>query len=196
MFRDARVTLLLLIAFSLFSSQAFSRDRSEDYHVTADPSRVLYQNSAFAHGHRHGYEKGYHDADLDFQFGHSQRTFKNMHNVPRATGYHESFGSRDTFREGYKYGYVAGYADGYEGRDFRLITASGLAQTDREFDAGLAAGFRYSMTNSTEAMVCKQEAVRASRPGFCSGFEAGMAMAVAQRKASDVVDVAAESAHR
>ena len=48
---------------------SFAEDNKPDYHTSDDQSRDLYIHSAFAHGVRHGYEEGYHAADMDIHTG-------------------------------------------------------------------------------------------------------------------------------
>src|SRR3954466_6699388 len=90
-----------------------------DYHITGDPAHDTYLKSAFAHGHRHGYEEGYHAADNDLQFGRPAMQFASAKQVPEVLGYRKQFGRKDLFREGYKRGFIAGYEDSYAGREFR-----------------------------------------------------------------------------
>ncbi len=163
---------------------------NQDYHLTQDPDHAIYQNSAFAHGHRHGYEEGFHAGDEDYQL---RRAPSLEHKLPRDRGYQASFGAKKSYMLGYESGFRAGYADSYTGHTFRrsLLALSDLSASDSslkgksvaavEFDLGLADGYKQGLANAdnisdqpgiaeSAAWRCRQDA----RPGkYCEGFGAG-----------------------
>lgn len=162
---------------------------SQDYHLTQDPDHSIYQDSPFAHGHRHGYEEGFHAGDEDYQL---RREASSEHKLPKDKGYQLSFGDKKSYTLGFESGFRAGYADSYSGHAFRrsLLVFSGLAASDPktgthavayEFDQGLTDGYRQGLTNAdniadqpgiaeSAAWRCRQ----GTRPGrYCDGFGAG-----------------------
>ncbi len=114
-----------------------------------DAASVLYERSAFAHGYLHGYEQGFHLADLDIQMGHLLPGVQ-IRRDPRETDphYRRTFGDKALFVAGFKLGMRAGYADSIGGVAFRAIfemrqAATGLAtgEPSRHFDRGVYEGF-------------------------------------------------------
>jgi hypothetical protein len=163
---------------------------NQDYHLTQDPDRAIYQSSAFAHGHRHGYEEGFHAGDEDYQM---RREPSAEHKLPKDRGYQASFGSKRSYLAGFEHGFRAGYADSYTGHTFRrsLLALSDLSAPQSsadsrdisayQFDLGLADGYRQGLSNSdniadqpgiaeSAAWRCRQDAHPAK---YCSGFGAG-----------------------
>jgi hypothetical protein len=163
-----RAGILVLFAGNLLLIA--SAEQPPDYHVTQDPAHVVYANSAFAHGNRHGYEEGFHAADGDYHLRHSP----NWSKVSKANGYKREYGDKKSYMQGYVYGYRAGYADSYSGHEFRgnqelidfatdvpalvnqgpdvgKVVSNYLPRPDTyTFDAGITAGYKDG-ASSTEA---------------------------------------------
>ena len=161
-----------------------------DYHLSQDPNRVLYASSAFAHGHRHGYEDGFHAGDEDYQL---RRPAAFPQKLPKGKAYKKEFGDRKAYLRGYETGFKAGYADSYSGRSFRLWSAQEIktANPVHEFDQGIAAGYEAGFTNSASiadepgliesaSWRCKQEP---HTEAFCKGFGPGYARGRADNEA-------------
>lgn len=147
--RAARLigSALLILVTAAFLPGA---EDPSDWHVTSSPAAVLFSKSAFAHGYIHGYEQGFHAADLDLQMGRDARDPTRRKEFRELAGYHTSFGSKAFFQSGYRAGFRVGYADSYAGRQFRAIAAlrnaaAGLAEAPLEpsntFDEGIASGY-------------------------------------------------------
>lgn len=125
-----------------------------DIHVTIDPARPLYCRSAFMHGYIHGYEEGFHSADLDLQMGRRARPLNSIKEYRDHKGvrYRAEFGDRDWFYRGFRQGFEVGYSDAISGREFRAVSqarrsASGLPDDQAlvgrttNFDNGFYAGY-------------------------------------------------------
>ena len=159
--------LILVFALSLFSIA-----QPPDYHVTGDPFHATYCRSAFLHGHRHGYEDGYHAADQDIHLGRAPQILTNKFRVPKMIGYRSEYGSKGSFRHGYEAGFMAGYSDSYTGRQFnhpdeRLaslpsstpgavkqnvepsaqVSATPAPNADAAFDSGVYEGYRSALAD-------------------------------------------------
>ena len=139
--RLAALSLLLLAAASLVAQ------RNLDEHMT-DAAGVLYQRSAFAHGYLHGYEQGFHLADLDIQMGHllpGVHARRDAHD--QDPHYSPAYGDKALFVAGFKLGMRAGYADSLHSVPFQAIAemreaARGLSPGDsRGFDRAFYEGF-------------------------------------------------------
>jgi hypothetical protein len=177
--RALKTFLLVLSASSLAIAQ-------NDYHISKDPNRQIYVNSAFAHGHRHGYEEGFHAGDEDYQL---RRGVSLQQKLPKDKGYRKEFGDKASYLQGYETGFRAGYADSYSGRAFRLLAGSDSAVSQsnvekmavRDFDQGIAAGYHAGYTNSADiadepgiaesaAWRCRQEQHAET---YCIGYGSG-----------------------
>ena len=180
---------LLLMLLATFTLSAFAQS---DYHLTQDTNRQIYMNSAFAHGHRHGYEEGFHAGNEDY---HYRRQAGILQRVPRSKGYQPAFGDKKPYCEGFETGFRAGYADSYSGRVFRaaqslvpaeaaLTPAPPRKGSAHEFDLGLAEGYRAGFANSAHiadepgiaesaAWRCRQDARGNS---YCNGYGTGYVM--------------------
>jgi hypothetical protein len=173
-----------------------------DFHMREDDARRLYRISAFAHGHRHGYEQGFRQADEELHVGHLQRTLREK-DVPKPKDYKRLYGNKNLFRQGFIYGFMAGYKDSFEERSFRLpewtaavppfAWMSDLPQSEGEMvpDAKLRAGFEAGIVDGyksgliTPVMDADSRAVASqaaricgspsqARPeGYCDGFTQG-----------------------
>ena len=160
-----------------------------DYHLTQDPNRQIYLHSAFAHGHRHGYEEGFHAGDEDFHF---RKPAALQQRLPKLRGYSPEFGDKASYMRGFESGFHAGYADSYSGRAFRAtnrllldlvgsVETIAANETARDFDAGVAEGYRAGYSNvasianepgiaESATWRCRLEQHAAS---FCNGYGAG-----------------------
>jgi hypothetical protein len=166
----------------LFSSSLFGADKKTDcHHLTHGSLQQVYQHSPFAHGLRHGYEAGFHDADLDYHLGYEEQQVK-LNKVPDTVGFQKRFGDKKSFRRGYEYGYLAGYHDSFAGQKFHYPGAADGVATDvataRAFDSGISDGFRQGIDSRRAHNVCAN-----SQPGYCEGFRLGVKFAFEERHA-------------
>lgn len=147
-----------------------------DTHVTGDGAKSLYAASAFAHGLRHGYEEGFHDADRDLQLSVFSVEDLSVKKPAKVIGYQPSFGSKESFRKGYAAGYRLGYADSLKGITFRMNPPSVdvAAVPDKDFDHGVQYGYVAPGTACSGA------------PSFCAGVKAGRALAEESQNATQV----------
>jgi hypothetical protein len=184
-----RAPQLFLLFVAVLTASAFAQS---DYHLTQDINRQVYLNSTFAHGHRHGYEEGFHAGDEDYHF---RRQVGFPPKLPRSKGYQSTFGDKKSYLQGFETGFRAGYADSYSGRAFRataslvaaeaaLTTPSSLKESAHEFDLGVAEGYRAGFANAdhiadapgiaqSAAWRCHQDAHGDS---YCNGYGTGYAM--------------------
>jgi hypothetical protein len=168
----------------LVSTLLFAEKKPECYHVTQDTLQQVYLHSPFAHGLRHGYETGYHDADLNYHLGYEERQIK-LNKVPDTQGFRKSFGNKKSFRRGYEYGYLAGYRDSFAGRKFHYPPGGDGVPVDllnaRAFDSGVADGFRRSVDSPSAQNPCEN-----TQPGYCEGFRLGVKFAAEERHAGGI----------
>ncbi len=155
------LTLLLGLFLSVLAPICGS-GQAVDRHLSSDPAHVLYQKSTYAHGYIHGYEDGFHNADIDIHMGRGERPLSVMKDFRDSDGgYRNEFGDKQYFRLGYKQGFREGYSDAIRGGQFRAIdqtrkAAAGIGaagdlkrkEFDRAFSDGYDAG-RESGTNSS-----------------------------------------------
>jgi hypothetical protein len=170
------VLLVLLTA-------SFAADKKRDFHLDQDTARDLYLHSAFAHGLRHGYEEGFHAADLDIHTAAPRKALDKLSRVPKTIGYRREFGDKKSFRRGYEYGYVAGYDDSFENRKFHYLAPSDVTNLEpatADFDIGVASGYTAVFHSGSDYARCDRDA-----PAYCAGFQTGSALALAERHASD-----------
>jgi ribosome modulation factor len=190
--------LILILALSLLAQA-----QPPDYHVTADPFHSTYSRSVFLHGHRHGYEDGYHAADQDLHLGRQPQILNPKFHIPKMIGYRSEYGSRASFRHGYDAGYIAGYSDSYTGRQFShpgehvaTLPAKNTIQpqgqsavpiTDADFDSGVYEGYRSAVADKANFDLhpglaqyaedfCHQNLIRGTASGFCSGYGSGFVL--------------------
>lgn len=160
-----------------------------DYHTNSDGARDLYVHSAFAHGLRHGYEEGFHAADLDIHTGAPRKRTNDLSRVPKTIGYHRGYGDKKSFRRGYEYGYVAGYEDSIAFRKFHdpavAVDVVAITTTPNRFDEGVASGYGTVFHSNAADVTCVNKAA-----SYCAGFEAGVAMARSERHEASAGEVA------
>jgi len=204
-----------ILFLSLLSPFLFGQNpsRSGDYHTLEDEGRRLYSVSAFAHGHRHGYEEGYRLADQEIHFGLRQREIRER-DVPGEMEYERRFGDKRLFRRGFLHGFQAGYRDSYANQPFRvpewlqevppfawtndLPQAGGAPEPTkslkRSFDDGASQGYESGLQTAfgdTEVSALARQAGEActatpqsKKDGFCDGFRQGFLLAARDRASS------------
>ena len=175
--------LYVLVATILLFSSLYSADKKSCYHLSQDALQQVYQHSPFAHGLRHGYEAGFHDADLDYHLGYDERDLR-ANKLPGTAGFDKKFGDKKSFRRGYEFGYMAGYKDSFAGRKFHYPPASDAVAADlatqRYFDAGVAEGFRQTAEKNGN------DDCNNAQPGYCEGFRLGVKLASEERHTDSV----------
>ena len=174
---------------------AISRARpflDNEPHLQDETLGVLYANSAFAHGYRHGYEDGFHFGDFDLHMGHNSRILAKSKEYQPRRYYRESFGRRQLFEQGYDFGLRNGYADAASGGDFRATDrtkTAGIGLTDvlpqsrrAQFDDGFAAGYRSAHSQHAPVahvspeyveQYCRRTFASSQSLEYCSGFGHG-----------------------
>ncbi|MEO5936016.1 MAG: hypothetical protein ABIP81_02275 [Terriglobales bacterium] len=193
------------LAFAQSKDPKFQKTRG-DFHLREDQARELYSASAFAHGHRHGYEEGFRTADLEIHVGRQQRELRQK-DIPKSD-YQKEFGDKEYFQQGFAHGFKAGYKDSYSNRSFRLVEWSAqippfpgmteLPQADPrivpdarmrvQFENGTAQGYASGSKAEVAAADAKSIAGQATRScgelaadrpeGFCEGFTQGFLLGV------------------
>jgi hypothetical protein len=185
--------LFAAIVVSFLAPAAFAQ--RADRHVAFDDAQSLYRHSAYAHGYIHGYEEGFHCANLDWHMGRSRRDVTRELHVTkvdkRRVGYREDFGDKKLFMKGYEQGYTEAYGDVYDGKPFRAVTEaraaaaglSGGSQPDRNFDDGFVAGVSAARDGQPVAQQmsvanewCIQN-VHTARGNYCDGYARGVIFA-------------------
>jgi hypothetical protein len=188
------VRIALLLVSLLFSAGMMTAgEKPPDPHYLAQRTSVLARRSVFVHGYLHGYEEGFHLADLDIQMGRSARDISKTKEAREVSGYRHEFGDKRFFEGGYREGLRVGYADGMAGRVFRAINelqALGemapqgpKVQPDPAFDRGFSEGYlsgqqqgvqdgRRDVTATPPAAACP--ATRGQeQPSFCAAYVGG-----------------------
>lgn len=175
-----RAPKLFLLALSIsLTATAFAQQ--PDYHLTQDRNRGFYKECAFAHGHRHGYEEGFHAGDEDYQL---RRPGYLLQRSAKAKGYVPVFGDKNQFNSGYEAGFRAGYADSFSGKSFRAlnpITLESAAASPSDLQSGFVSGYRAGYINSNSiadepgiaesaSWRCQQERHSAA---FCNAYGSG-----------------------
>ena len=182
--------VLVLCALAPAQNLGKQPDASER-HTTSDPGSDLYRRSAFAHGFIHGYEQGFHLADLDYHVGRTDRKLAELRAYREAPGFRSSFGEKKTFQRGYREGFQQGYDDSIHSRRFRVeiagqIVADGLkdfAGSSQEFDAGFTAGYLAQRSKSQNVLGCGQQESAA----YCNGLALGAEFATISSGASPII---------
>ena len=182
------VTLLCVSGASAQSSHL------ESHFATASLGPICY-SSAFVHGYLHGYEEGFHLANLRLYapgYVFNPPSVKNQDEK----AYRSEFGDKKFFRTGYRYGLGSGYADGIAGRNFRAVELirdsftdsldPGTPRGDKAADRGLSLGYfagrqrglrdgRLQKPFHPDPAACGQQGASAE-PGFCLGVQQGYRM--------------------
>ena len=187
---------VMLAAFmvSLLAPAAIAQ--RTDRHVFSDDAQSLYRRSAFAHGYIHGYEEGFHCANLDWHMGRSRRDIGHELHVAKVDRrrilYQESYGDKKTFMKGYEQGYQEAYNDVFDGKPFRAVNEaraaaaglSGPGSPDRNFDDGFVAGITAAHGGQTMLVRdvnttnewCIQN-VQNAKGDYCNGYARGVIFA-------------------
>ena len=185
--RVAQSTVIIACAALLLATAFAAGDPEGHMNDAAGP---LCARSAFAHGYLHGYEEGFHNADLDIHMGRlNNPSLENSHKPPRPE---KDASSSDpaSFRAGYTEGYKSGYSDGISGRAFRAIAELRAAAADlqaangpgfdRGFASGYASGRHYTSENETPINdfnyvlgYCLASANDDPGPGYCDAYTRG-----------------------
>lgn len=124
--------------------------QESDPHFAAAPTSAIAHHSVFVHGYLHGYEQGFHEADLDVQLIRQPRNVDKIPEFRQCLGYRTQFGDKKIFHNGYREGFRVGYADGIARRSFRAIPeVESLTsaeepdpQPNPQFDRGFSLGYR------------------------------------------------------
>lgn len=187
-----------------------------DRHLQGTPSGVLYQNSAFAHGYRHGYDQGFHLGDVGIHMGRTARVVSKFKQYQQGIReYSVMFGSRQLFQEGYQAGFRSGYNDAMSGLEFRASesisgVATGLNAISSPirrsyFDEGVACGFKSSQLSEapvdrvTAAYVeqyCRKTASGLQPLEYCSGFSRGYMLGIADAPARTIKIAGTQTSRR
>lgn len=207
MLRRASKTVILLCALAVAPVVFAQTDR----HVTEDPAKFLYYQSAFAHGYRHGYDQGFHIGDQDLQMGRKARPCDKMSEYKKVNDYHHSYGDKSAFQKGFRQGFSHGYEDAYSGRDFQVVNEARAASVGingtvandehqrRVFDEGFTAGYQVASSvpqrdfffdPSNVMQLCEQNSSpnRDQRDVYCRGYTGGFVFGITGNGAvSDVV---------
>jgi hypothetical protein len=191
MLRSALLAAALLTAAAV---TAFAQ-KPPDSHYVATRTSAIARRSVFIHGYLHGYEEGFHFADMDTQMGRASRDISKVKDAREPVGYRREFGNKRVFESAYRQGLRVGYADGMAGRAFRAIAeleaiaalAGGPAQIqpDAAFDEGFSAGYasgqrqgiedgRRDPTYAPPLPACPPTAVQAhSQQTYCTAYTGG-----------------------
>jgi len=182
---------LLVTAFVAAAFAALAQ--SPDPHYICDRTGAIARKSAFVHGYLHGYEQGFHVADLDIQLGRTARDISKTKEVKPSDGYRREFGDKHAFEHGYRQGVRVGYADGISGRTFRALKqleplhpapADANVSADAIFDRGFSMGY---MSGQTQGLMDGRREVSFNPPlpecpppgkgveaqSFCSAYIGG-----------------------
>jgi hypothetical protein len=110
-----------LLLATLLAAIFVGAQNTPDAHYIAPRTQAIARRSVFVHGYLHGYEEGFHLADLDIQMGRSLRDIAKCKEARDAQGYRREFGDKHFFQVGYREGLRVGYGDAVAGRVFRAI---------------------------------------------------------------------------
>ncbi len=141
----------LLVTALLTTLTLSAGDKAPDPHFLAPRTSALAHKSVFIHGYLHGYEQGFHLADLDLQLNRGARDVSKNKQARDGFAFRSEFGDRHAFELGYSEGLRSGYADGIAGRTYRALNELGgmddVAQgeadlrPDPAFDQGFSEGY-------------------------------------------------------
>ncbi len=199
--------LLFLVLAAICAS-----GQSVDRHLSSDSAHLLYQKSTYAHGYIHGYEDGFHNADIDIHMGRGERPLSVMKDFRDSDGgYRADFGDKQYFRLGYQQGFREGYSDSIRGGQFRAIhqtekVAEGIRELpsgelkrkdfDRAFSAGYDAGRDNGANSSANvpdyehtANVCEARIPRSASGHsgeYCDAFQRGFTLGFGDGQASRI----------
>ena len=166
-----------------------------DKHAIDDSARPLCERSAFAHGYMHGYEDGFHQADLDIHLARRQRPFADMKPYRNASAsYEPGFGDKNFYQHGYRAGFQQGYEDAQSGSAFRGLqqvrdAAAGPfpegMPSSKEFDIAFAHGYEAGRVQGTYARPVSSICPVAERgEAFCDAYARGFRMGLSDGSAT------------
>ena len=112
----------------------FARDAKDRNYVEDSFAAALYTSSVFLHGYVHGYEEGFHNADIDIQMAHGFRDVSAMPEYKKVGDCPANVGDKSVYERGFRQGFRVGYVDGMSGRSFRAVRSLRIAT------AGLSTG--------------------------------------------------------
>jgi hypothetical protein len=180
-----------LALLAIASPSAWADSAQTDSHFVSPNLRVICRDSAFVHGYLHGYEEGFHIADLrlyapGLSFNPPEVGKKDV------KAYRSEFGNKNFFRAGYRYGFQNGYADGISGRAFRALgrirdslgqqSFPATAESDRALALGYIAGRKQGLRDGRlrepfrpNGSSCDPQQERSS-PEFCQVLKQGYHM--------------------
>jgi hypothetical protein len=121
--------VIRVLCFSLlliFTSLGFARGAEQPYQEDSFAS-ALDATSVFLHGYVHGYEAGFHNADIDIQMAHGFRDVTTMPEYKKVADCPVNDGDKRVFERGFRQGFRVGYIDGMSGRSFRAVGSLRLA---------------------------------------------------------------------
>lgn len=159
-----------------------------DMHLTVDPAHAAYQKSSFLHGYIHGYEEGFHVADIDLQMGHRARAVEAIPEFNHPPGKRDVPGAHHArFTSGYFDGFRAGYYDGIQGKDFRAAQelrrlsagVAGLPEPsldlhfDAIFDEGIFTGYRAGRSQGLNSIHDNRLSATTAYPCDAAKFDQG-----------------------
>jgi hypothetical protein len=141
----------LLVVTLLAAAFVSAAENPPDSHLVAARTSAIVRKSVFVHGYLHGYEEGFHLADVDLQLARGTRNLSKCKEAKNDAGYRRQFGDKHFFERGYREGLRVGYADGIAGRTFRALAeldaiSATVPQTanagaDPFFDQGFSLGY-------------------------------------------------------
>jgi len=120
------IRVLCFTLLLIFTSLGFARDAERPYQEDSFAS-ALDTTSVFLHGYVHGYEAGFHNADIDIQMAHGFRDVSTMPEYKKVVDCPVNSGDKRVFERGFRQGFRVGYIDGMSGRSFRAVRSLRLA---------------------------------------------------------------------
>ena len=176
---------------------------AQDSHLKESGLAAMLSRSAFAHGYLHGYERSYHQGNLDANMARPPKIKMSQFKGVRR-GYDSRFGPKKSFDLGFIAGVRAGYGDGYYGRIFRAMSqlreaGSALAihappddPAGLNFDTGMAVGYHQGFDNAISdrsgprhvdfhAVICPQSPSAQPQDStgeedYCEGYRRGFVL--------------------
>jgi hypothetical protein len=198
------ITTLTVVGITSAMSQ------TADRHLNAAHTQALYRRSTYAHGYMHGYEDGFHNADIDIHMGRGERQISQIKEFRDCTdGYRPDFGDKKFFKLGYQQGFREGYSDSIRGVEFRAVAetrkiAEGINVnppakfSERDFDRAFSSGYdagRDAATNgskveypdTTNLCDSKMSRSEAQKQDYCDAFGRGYSLGFSDGQTSRAV---------
>ncbi len=192
LFSNRIVCLCLLLSVC---GVGFARDAKDRKYVEDSFAVTLYSSSVFLHGYVHGYEEGFHNADVDIQMAHGFRDVGTMTEYKKVGDCPANSGDKSVYERGFRQGFRVGYVDGMSGRSFRAVRSLRIAmagvstdewnQRRREsFEMGIQEGYYAGQSEGLHdgrtsaafrqmdpgCTALDQNAPAAKDPAYCDGF--------------------------